>query len=128
VWARDDAVDLVFEMPVRIIHSDPRVHANAGQVVFARGPLLFCLEKEDVEFPVEDARIPSAGQDLDRQTRVEWQPELLGGIHVLHAPGLVDGRPVRLSLVPWYVRANRSQDSRWVIYLPLARLHNETDQ
>jgi DUF1680 family protein len=122
VWTRDDAVDLVFDMPVRIIHSHPRVHANAGQVVFARGPILFCLEKEDVDFPVENARIPLAAQDLASQTRAQWHPELLGGIHILHAPGLVDGRRVELALVPWYVRANRSQDSRWVIYLPLTQI------
>jgi hypothetical protein len=122
MWARDDTVDLVLDMPVRIIRSDPRVQANVGQVVFARGPLLFCLEKEDVDFPVENARVALAAEDLASRTRAEWHPDLLGGIHTLHVPGVVAGQRVELTLVPWYARANRSEDSRWVVYLPLAQL------
>ena len=93
-----------------------------GQVVFARGPLLFCLEKEDVDFPVENARVALAAEDLTSRTRAEWHPDLLGGIHTLHVPGVVAGQRVELTLVPWYARANRSEDSRWVVYLPLAQL------
>lgn len=122
MWTRDDAVELVFDMPVRMIRSDPRVQANAGQVVFARGPLLFCLEKEDVDFPAEDARVALAARDPVSQIRAEWRPGLLGGIHALHVPGMVAGKRVALTLVPWYARANRSRDSRWGIYLPLAQL------
>jgi hypothetical protein len=36
-------------------------------------------------------------------------------------PGKVGGRKVKLKLVPWSVRASRSEDSRWVIFLPLAK-------
>jgi DUF1680 family protein len=120
-WRRGDSVSLKFDMPVRMILPDPHVEANAGQVVFARGPVLFCLEKDDVDFPVEKARVNIRHEDVVAKVKVEFHPELLDGINMLHVPGIVDDKPVELKLVPWSVRANRSQDSRWVIFLPLVR-------
>lgn len=57
-----------------------------------------------------------------QRVRVTWHPDLLDGIHVLHVPGLVEGKAVDLKLVPWSVRANRSEHSRWVIFLPHASI------
>ena len=119
-WKKDDVLQLRFEMPVRMILPDPRVEANAGQVVFARGPVLFCLEKEDVDFPVEEAKVSVRPESVEQQVKTEWHPDLLDGIHVLSLPGQVEGKSVELKLVPWSVRANRSTDSRWVVFLPLA--------
>ena len=119
-WQKADTVQLQFDMPVRMILPDPKVRANAGQVVFARGPVLFCLEKEDVDFPVEKARVAIRPEEVTQRVGVTWHPDLLDGIHMLHVPGLVDGKAVDLKLVPWSVRANRSEDSRWLIFLPLA--------
>ena len=120
VWKRGDTVRLRFDMPVRIIPPHPQVEANAGQVVFARGPVLFCLEKEDVDFPVEKATVAVESEEgIRAQVKVDWHPDLLDGIHVLTVPGLVEGNAIDLKLVPWSVRANRSDNSRWVIFLPL---------
>jgi len=118
-WKKDDAVRLQFDMPVRMILPHPKVKANAGQVAFARGPVLFCLEKEDVEFPVEKARVGIRPEEVTQRVGVTWHPGLLDGIHMLHVPGWVEGKAVDLRLVPWSVRANRSNHSRWLIYLPL---------
>ena len=119
-WRENDTVQLRFDMPVRIILPHPQVKANAGQVVFARGPVLFCLEKEDVDFPVEKARVAIRPEEVTNRVGVKWHPDLLDGIHMLNVPGLVEGKAVDLKLVPWSVRANRSDNSRWVIWLPLA--------
>lgn len=123
-WRNEDTVQLRFDMPVRMILPHPKIKANTGQVVFARGPVLFCLESEDVDFPVEKARVavrPTVQPaDVARLVKVSWHPNLLDGIHVLTVPGEVDGKPVDLRLVPWSVRANRSENSRWTIFLPLA--------
>jgi DUF1680 family protein len=121
-WKKGDAVRLALAMPVRMIPPDPRVEANAGQVVFARGPVLFCLEQEDVPFPVEQAVVDVRPGDVEKSVAVEWRPDLLEGIHVLRVPGRAGDKPVELTLVPWSVRANRSPDSRWVIFLPALSL------
>ncbi len=92
---------------------------DAGQVVFARGPLVYCLESEDVSFPVEKAMVADMKPEevSDRVTEL-WYPDLLEGIHKLRVPGLVDDEEVDLILVPWFVRASRSDTARWVIHLP----------
>jgi DUF1680 family protein len=118
-WKKGDIVELQFEMPVRMIEPNPEVKADAGQVVFARGPLVYCLESEDVSFPVEKAMVADMKPEevSDRVTEL-WYPDLLEGIHKLRVPGLVDDEEVDLILVPWFVRASRSDTARWVIHLP----------
>ena len=120
VWKRGDTIRLQFDMPVRTLPPHPLVEANAGQVVFARGPILFCLEKEDVDFPVEKAAVALQPEEEFRaHVKVDWHPDLLDGIHVLTVPGVVEDKAIDLKLVPWSVRANRSDHSRWVIFIPL---------
>ena len=119
-WKNGDSLELQLEMPVRMIEPNPQVKADDGQVVFARGPLVYCLESEDVSFPVEKAVVADMEPEEvpDRITEV-WYPDLLEGIHKLKVPGLVDEGKVDLTLVPWYVRASRSDSARWIIHLPM---------
>ena len=118
-WKYGDVVELQFEMPVRMIEPNPEVKADAGQVVFAKGPLVYCLESEDVSFPVEKAMVaPMNPEEVTQRVTEKWYPDLLEGIHKLSVPGLVDKKKVDLILVPWFVRANRSDGARWIIHLP----------
>lgn len=135
-WQAGDTATLTFEMPVRMVFSDPRVEANAGQVVFARGPLIYCLENQDVDFPVQLARVALRPEELKDHVRVEWRGDLLSGVNVLYLPGIIApepeqnrvsaftttssiGRLTKLMLIPFYARANRSEDNRWVTFVPL---------
>jgi len=119
-WKKGDSVELQFEMPVRMIEPNPDVLADAGQVVFARGPLVYCLESEDVSFPVEKAMVAAMKpEEVPGCVNENWYPHLLEGIHKLRVPGLLDDEEVDLNLVPWYVRASRSDSARWIIHLPM---------
>jgi len=120
-WKPGDTARVTLPMPARMIVPDPRIKAQAGRVAFARGPLVYCLEKPDVDFPVEQARVDVAPAEVSERARAEWRGELLGGIHVLHVAGLAGDKPVDLPLVPWYARANRSDDSRWIVLIPNGR-------
>ena len=118
-WKNGDSVELQFEMPVRMIEPNPEVKADVGQVVFARGPLVYCLESEDVSFPVEKAMVADIKpEEVAERVTEQWHPDLLEGIHKLKVLGLVDKEEVDLILVPWYVRASRSDSARWIIHLP----------
>lgn len=118
-WKNGDSVELQFEMPVRMIEPYHEVKADVGQVVFARGPVVYCLENEDVSFPVEKAMVADIKTDeVNERVTEHWYPDLLEGIHKLKVPGLVDDKEVDLILVPWFVRASRSDSARWVIHLP----------
>jgi DUF1680 family protein len=118
-WKGGDSVELQLEMPVRMIEPNREVTADIGQVVFARGPLVYCLESEDVSFPVEKAMVADMKpEEVTERVTEHWNPDLLKGIHKLKVPGLVDEEEVELVLVPWFVRASRSDSARWIIHLP----------
>ena len=132
LWQPGDTVTQKLQMPVRMLDSDPRIVDNAGQVAFARGPLVYCLEREDVDFAVERARVAVAPDQVERAVRVQWDADLLGGMYKLYVPGAIApadddrpyfeaapaGEPVQLPLIPFYARASRSDDSQWVTLLP----------
>jgi len=135
-WQPGDEVELVLDMPVRMVFSDPRIEANSGQVALARGPLVYCLENVDNDFPVEQACLSLRPEDIEDRVQVEWKEDVLGGLNMLHVPGTIapteqqkenmqpyftPGQPVRLTLVPFYARANRGSDNRWVTLLPLVQ-------
>ena len=117
-WKPGDTARLTLPMPPRMIVPDPRIKAQTGRVAFARGPLVYCLEKPDISFPVEQARVQLKPAEITDRLRIKWHDDLLGGIHVLHVPGLAGEKHTELPLVPWYTRANRSNDSRWVVMIP----------
>lgn len=122
-WKRGDIVQLDLDMPVRMILPDPREKDNAGQAVLARGPLIYCLEKPDAPFPLDAVRWDLSPAEAARAVHVKWEPGLLGGINTLLAPGVVgagaSAKRVELKLIPYYARANRSDNNRWVTFIPL---------
>jgi uncharacterized protein len=120
LWRPGDKVQLTLPMPVRMILPDTREQANAGQAVLARGPLVYCLEQVDSPFPIREAGWDLKPEEAERRVRVEWRPNLLGGMNVLIAPGFrLPAIKTQLMLVPYYARANRAKDSFWTTFLPL---------
>lgn len=132
-WRPGDRVTLEMEMPVRAIVSAPEIAANAGQAALGRGPLVYCLEGVDAEYPIERLALPVSPREAAAGARVEWAPDLLGGVHRLGVtlgvlPSAAEAGPYieapeRLPetwawLVPFYARANRSDEARWTVFLP----------
>ncbi len=54
-------------------------------------------------------------EEVEKRVHFQLHGDFLDGIHILTVPGKVGSRMVKLKLVPWSVRANRSTDSRWVV-------------
>jgi DUF1680 family protein len=46
-WRHDDIVELILDMPVEVVASDPRVKANEGKRALQLGPVVYCLEQAD---------------------------------------------------------------------------------
>jgi DUF1680 family protein len=106
-----------------MIVPDSREEHNAGQAIVGRGPLVYCLEQRDATYPIQQARWNFSPDQASRRVRAEWRKDTLGGVYVLTAPGLVQNGPsltkTDLTLVPFYARANRGENNRWLTFLPL---------
>jgi DUF1680 family protein len=93
-------------MPVRRVLAHDKVEADRGKVALMRGPIVYCLEAAD------NPKVDVHGVTLARDHELEagHHNQLLGGVTVLQGRGLNDqGRPVRLTAIPYYAWANREK-------------------
>jgi DUF1680 family protein len=120
-WRAGDRVELHLPMRPVVRVDPPKIAANRDQVAFRRGPLVYCLERQD-----------AAGLDLDKVSVHIDPSNPAGGIEAAFDPGLglyvlkirmhgegADGgidRDVRL--IPFFHRANRDPDPRWITWIP----------
>ena len=136
-WAPGERIVLDLEMPAELIGADPAVAEARDCVALKRGPLVYAIEEPD--HPGEDfrrLRVP-AGICAD-DLKVEPEPELLGGVTTLRAPGLraPNGEralyapagagpgpadPIDLKAVPYFAWDNRAQPAQMAIWLPRHR-------
>ncbi|MCP5119200.1 MAG: hypothetical protein GY953_51015, partial [bacterium] len=86
-WRPGERIQLKLPMPVRMVLPDSRDKLNQGQGVLVRGPLVYCLDQVDADFPIQDARWGFAPADTAAAVKVEWRDNLLDGVNVLLAPG-----------------------------------------
>lgn len=82
LWTEGDQVELVLNMPVVMMQSNPRVRENIGRVAVQRGPVVYCLEEAD------------NGADLHRvcvgdrpNFKMQFEADLLGGVVTLTSDG-----------------------------------------
>ena len=134
-WDPGDQVTLELSMEPVALFSRPEIAANRGQVAFRRGPLVYCLEKEDAAgIDLARAVIVLDRRDPSRSVTPEFRDEL--GLHVLNArvgecpplpaesgpyfpaPPLTPAGVRDVTLVPFYFRANRQDDTRWITFIP----------
>ena len=137
LWKSGDLVILDMDMPPRMLFSAPGITANTGRVAFARGPLVYCLEQEDAEYPIERfCGTVRAGDEVSRRVEAKWRPDLLEGVYVLRVPGVVmapppnprsayfemaeEGKSKTATLIPLYARANRKVPAHWLTLIPRA--------
>jgi DUF1680 family protein len=117
------------------IFSRPEVAANRGQVAFRRGPIIYCLEKQDAAgIDLEKAVVVLDRDDPSRTAKAVFEPTL--GLHVLTipigerrkqsapkalyypAPPLSPAAVREVTLIPFWFRANRGEDTRWITFIP----------
>jgi uncharacterized protein len=115
VWKPGDTVVLRLPMTVRMIVAAPRDTENAGRAALVRGPLVYCAEQDDNRTAVGQTHWNLRPEEASRVVKARWEPALLGGVYTLTAPAT----PSRLTLIPFYARANRTVPARWIVHVPL---------
>jgi DUF1680 family protein len=117
-WSKCDCIELILDMSVRRIYSNPSVSENMGKVALQRGPLVYCMEEID------------NGDELHRisilrnsEIKEEFKPNLLNGVMCLKVNGMKiqdnweelyrydcceSYKLCEVTLIPYYLWANRN--------------------
>jgi len=118
-WRGGEEVTLELPVPVARAVAHPEVDADRGLVALRRGPLVYCFEGVDNEFPVGWLSLPD-----ELAAGVDFEPDLLGGVAVVETDALapdpegwegelyrrrrdVEPRSGRARAVPYYAWDNR---------------------
>jgi len=86
-WRPGDKVELNLAMPVQTVWAHPAVRQMQGRIALQRGPIVYCMEGVD-NGNIGLDRITLDPNQVDQFT-VDYQPDLLGGVAVLHGTGKV---------------------------------------
>lgn len=115
-WGEGDTVQLLFDMPVRRMHTNTLVRNNIGCVALMRGPIVYCFEGNDNGNNIQELHVKR-----DEKIIIgNYDPELLGGIVPLKMKGIRiyanDGlyfeedfskKEEMLTAIPYYAWGNR---------------------
>jgi DUF1680 family protein len=135
-WEKNDRIEIVFDMPARVVHAHPHLRENSGCVAIRRGPLIYCVESVDQQnVSVFDIVLPLNSSGISRDFEVMYDPNLLGGIVTITSDVLAydpvssdDGlysferfprplRPVKMIAIPYFAWANRGR-SEMKVWIP----------
>ena len=120
-WRPGMEVLLTLPMPPRVLAAHPRVDAVRGCVVWARGPIVYCLEQHDQPAGValEDIRVGSqspptavAGAGIPGVPVILVGPGYVDradgrGLYGEEAPTPADGEAIEVTAIPYFRWANR---------------------
>ena len=134
-WKKGDVIELDLPMPVRLVEANPLVEEAKNQVAIMRGPIVYCLEGQDIAngVRINDIAIPADAHFTEVPVTITGTKML-----VLETDALLTGqdawdnntlyrelRPVskqkvKVRLIPYYAWDNRGIDDM-SLWLPLAR-------
>jgi DUF1680 family protein len=121
-WEKGDKVDIHFDMEPRTVKANPAVEDDRGKVAVERGPLVYCAEWPDNDFPIFSIilnKVPAFS--------VENTPELLYGIQTIrtgaqalsyNGEGKLQVKDVTLNMIPYYAWAHRGSGDM-AVWLPV---------
>ena len=132
-WKKGDEICLDMEMRTRLIEANPLVEEARGQVAVQRGPLIYCIESQDlnghriddivipadavftpVETTIEGSRIMALETDVTDRNSQSWNG-------VLYRPltQVREKRTMKIRLIPYYAWGNRGK-SEMTVWMPVA--------
>lgn len=133
VWQKGDVVEWEMAMPVRLMEANPLVEEVRNQVAVKRGPIVYCLESQDLPegVKIDDVLIPASIKLSPVEAQIDGFP-----VTVLEGEALLAGsaswqgqlyrevgsadRRIPIRLIPYYAWGNRGK-GEMSVWLPLAR-------
>ena len=134
-WKRGDIVELDLPMKARLIEANPLVEEAKNQIAVMRGPIVYCLEGQDIEggHRINDIALPADIQLTEKKMTIsghemvvlEGYAQLVNQDFWSNDQLYRELRPfskkqVKIRLIPYYAWDNRGIDDM-SLWLPLAR-------
>jgi hypothetical protein len=130
-WKKGDTIELTLPMKARLVEANPLVEEAKNQIAVVRGPIVYCLEGQDIEggHRINDIAIPADIQFTEKKMTISGhEMVVLEGDALLVNNGMWgkdelyrDVRPVKkekvhIRLIPYYAWDNRGIDdmSLWL--------------
>ncbi len=112
---KESTVEVEFPMELRYVRSNPKVHENSHKTAIMIGPMVYCAERVDNDFSLNNIRF-----NYDGKFSKTWSDELDTNIIELKVeipkerPELYSCKPFEyeektLKLIPYYTFANRGE-------------------
>lgn len=113
-WRTGDKVELDMPIKTRYSVADDRVEADRNRVCITRGPLVYCAEQPDNEWPAFDYVIDRIGQEgrlsYPRLSLMKDIPMLTLEAEAVTDDGKIHSIPASVNLIPYYAWNNRGDN------------------
>lgn len=130
-WKKGDKITLNMEMRVRLIESHPLVEESRNQVAVKRGPIVYCLEQQDVNANIDNVVIPAdinlVPVDMviggSKMKALEGTAKLIEDSswkNTLYREVGKSDKTVKIRLIPHYAYGNRGMQDM-TVWMPLSR-------
>lgn len=129
-WADGDKIELLLEMPVRLLKAHSLVREDAGKVAVQRGPIVYCVEQYDNGRDLHGILV-----DVSADAKVSRDDKLPPGTVVLELPGVREGpsgaedplyteyadgpslSPCTIRAIPYHQWGNRTGKQEMLVWL-----------
>ncbi len=134
-WKKGDTIELDLPMKARLIEANPLVEEAKNQIAIMRGPIVYCLEGQDIEggHRINDIAIPVDVQFTEKKIVMEGHEmiALEANVPLVNQSSWsnnqlyrelrpVSKKQVKIRLIPYYAWDNRGIDDM-SLWLPLKR-------
>lgn len=129
-WKKGDVVSINMLMRTRIVEANPLVEESRGQVAVQRGPIVYCLESNDlgglsiddiaipldakftpVDMTIDGSRIKALEGEVINRSEASWKGQL-------YREATTKKQMVKVRLIPYYAWGNRGK-SEMTVWMPV---------
>lgn len=129
-WAKGDSIIIDLPMRTKLIEANPLVEECRGQVAVQRGPIIYCLESNDLNgLDIDDITIPANAKFTPVETQIAGSRMMAleteaidrsekSWTNTLYREVSRDKKTVKIHLIPYYAWGNRGK-SEMTVWMPV---------
>ena len=128
-WKKGDVLSINMPMRTRLVEANPLVEESRGQVAVQRGPIVYCLESNDlndvsiddiaiplnakftpVDMTIDGSHIKALEGEVINRNEASWKGQL-------YREATAKKQTVKVRLIPYYAWGNRGK-SEMTVWMP----------